>query len=77
MVFYALTVAMIAITVWETYDAAAKIVSEEATALATLYRDVSSYPPSTQTRTAGRATGVHGVRDPGGLARAAQRAHPS
>ena len=49
MVFYALTVAMIAITVWETYDAAAKIVSEEATALATLYRDVSSYPPSTQT----------------------------
>ena len=48
MVFYALTVAMIAITVWETYDAAAKIVSEEATALATLYRDVSSYPPSTQ-----------------------------
>ena len=38
MVFYALTVAMIAITVWETYDAAGKIVSEEATALATLYR---------------------------------------
>ncbi len=48
MVFYALTVAMIAITVWETYDAAAKIVSEEATALATLYRDASAYPPSTQ-----------------------------
>jgi Protein of unknown function (DUF4239) len=48
MVFYALTVAMIAITVWETYDAAAKIVSEEATALATLYRDASSYPPPAQ-----------------------------
>ena len=48
MVFYALTVAMIAITVWETYDAAAKIVSEEATELATLYRDVSAYPPPTQ-----------------------------
>ena len=48
MVFYALTVAMIAITVWETYDAAAKIVSEEATALATLYRDASAYPPPTQ-----------------------------
>ena len=48
MVFYALTVAMIAITVWETYDAAAKIVSEEATELATLYRDVSAYPPPAQ-----------------------------
>jgi hypothetical protein len=48
MVFYALTVAMIAITVWETYDAAAKIVSEEATELATLYRDVGAYPPPTQ-----------------------------
>jgi hypothetical protein len=48
MVFYALTVAMIAITVWETYDAAAKIVSEEATSLATLYRDASAYPPPTQ-----------------------------
>lgn len=47
MVFYALTVAMIAISVWETYDAAAKIASEEATALATLYRDASAYPPPT------------------------------
>jgi hypothetical protein len=46
MVFYALAVAMIAITAWETYDAAAKIVSQEATALATLYRDVSAYPDS-------------------------------
>jgi hypothetical protein len=44
MVFYALAVAMIAITVWETYDAAGKIVSSEATAIATLYRDVSAYP---------------------------------
>ena len=48
MVFYALTVAMIAITVWETYDAAAKIVSTEATELATLYRDASAYPPPTR-----------------------------
>ena len=45
MVFYALTVAMIAITVWETYDTAAKIASGEATAIAGLYRDVSAYPP--------------------------------
>ena len=50
MVFYALTVAMIAITVWETYDAAGKIVSTEATAIATLYRDASAYPPSTRSQ---------------------------
>jgi hypothetical protein len=48
MVFYALTVAMIAITVWETYDAAGKIVSVEATEIAALYRDASAYPPPTQ-----------------------------
>src|SRR5262245_9850789 len=50
MVFYALTVAMIAITVWETYDAAARVASGEATALGTLYRDVSAYPSPTRTQ---------------------------
>jgi hypothetical protein len=50
MVFYALTVAMIAITVWETYDEAGNTASAEATALGTLYRDVSSYPEPTRTR---------------------------
>lgn len=48
MVFYALAVAMIAITVWETYDEAAMIVSAEATAIATLYRDAGAYPPPTR-----------------------------
>jgi len=48
MVFYALAVAMISISAWETYDEAAKIVSQEATALATLYRDVGAYPQSPQ-----------------------------
>ena len=49
MVFYALTVAMIAITVWETYDEAGKTASAEATALGALYRDVSSYPEPART----------------------------
>lgn len=49
MVFYALTVAMIAITVWETYNEAGKTVSAEATALGALYRDVSAYPEPTRT----------------------------
>jgi uncharacterized protein DUF4239 len=44
MVFYGLAVALIAVSVWQTYSDTAKVVSEEATALAALYRDVSSYP---------------------------------
>ena len=44
MVFYGLTVALIAITVWEKYSAAENVASQEATALAVLYRDVSGYP---------------------------------
>jgi len=44
MVFYGLAVALIAVSVWQTYSDVSKIVSGEATALAALYRDVSSYP---------------------------------
>jgi FtsH-binding integral membrane protein len=46
MVFYGLAVALIAVSVWQTYSDTSKVVSEEATALAALYRDVSSYPDS-------------------------------
>lgn len=44
MVFYGLAVALIAVNVWQTYSDVSKIVSQEATALAALYRDVSGYP---------------------------------
>jgi Protein of unknown function (DUF4239) len=44
MVFYGLAVALIAVSVWQTYSDVSKIVSGEATAVAALYRDVSSYP---------------------------------
>jgi hypothetical protein len=44
LVFYGLAVALIAVSVWQTYSDVSKIVSGEATALAGLYRDVSSYP---------------------------------
>jgi hypothetical protein len=44
MVFYGLAVALIAVSVWQTYSDTSKVVSTEATALAALYRDVSSYP---------------------------------
>ena len=53
MVFYALTVALIAITVWETYNEASKVVSEEATALAVLYRDLNGYPEPVRTQLQG------------------------
>jgi hypothetical protein len=44
MVFYGLAVALIAVSVWQTYSDVSKIVSSEASALNALYRDVSSYP---------------------------------
>jgi hypothetical protein len=36
--------ALIAVNVWETYSDVSKIISQEATALGALYRDVSNYP---------------------------------
>jgi len=44
MVFYGLAVALIAVSVWQTYSDVSKIISQEATAIASLYRDVSTYP---------------------------------
>jgi hypothetical protein len=44
MVFYGLAVALIAVTVFETYSDTTKVVTGEATALSALYRDVTSYP---------------------------------
>jgi membrane protein YdbS with pleckstrin-like domain len=44
MVFYGLALALIAVNVFETYSDVSKVISQEATALATLYRDVSAYP---------------------------------
>src|ERR1700757_733596 len=44
MVFYGLALALIAVNVFETYADVSKIVSQEATSLAMLYRDVSGYP---------------------------------
>jgi nitrate reductase gamma subunit len=43
MVFYGLAVALIAVSVWQSYSDAAKVSSQEATAAATLYRDLSGY----------------------------------
>jgi Protein of unknown function (DUF4239) len=44
MVFYGLALALIAVNVWENYSEVSKIITREATTLAALYRDVTSYP---------------------------------
>lgn len=44
MVFYGLAVALIAVTVFQTYSDTTKVVEQEATALNAIYRDVTSYP---------------------------------
>ncbi len=44
MMFYGLAVALIAVSVWQTYADTQKIVSAEASAIAVLYRNVSTYP---------------------------------
>ena len=43
MVFYGLAVAVIAVSVWQSYSDAAKVSSQEATAAAALYRDRGGY----------------------------------
>lgn len=43
-VFYGITVGLIAISVWNTHSNASDIVSREASAIASLYRDSSGYP---------------------------------
>jgi Protein of unknown function (DUF4239) len=50
MVFYGLAVALIAVSVFQTYSDVAKINSQEATAIAALYRDVSGYPEPTRSQ---------------------------
>jgi hypothetical protein len=50
MVFYGLTVALIAVSVWEKYSEASSVASQEASALAVLYRDAGGYPLPVRTQ---------------------------
>ena len=49
MVFYGLAVALIAVSVFQTYSDTSKVVTGEATALNAIYRDVTSYPEPIRT----------------------------
>jgi Protein of unknown function (DUF4239) len=44
MVFYGLAVALIAVSVWQTYTDAGATTSREATAIGVLYREIGGYP---------------------------------
>jgi len=43
-VFYGITVGLIAVGVWNTYDNSSDLVSREAASIGVLYRDISGYP---------------------------------
>ena len=49
-VFYSLTVGLIAVGVWSAYSNVEEIVSGEAATIASIYRDVSSYPDPARTQ---------------------------
>ncbi|MES2438085.1 MAG: DUF4239 domain-containing protein [Verrucomicrobiota bacterium] len=57
MVFYGLAVALVAVNVWETYSEVSGTVSQEASRLGGLYRDVSSYPEPIRTELRGQLHG--------------------
>ena len=50
MVFYGLAVALIAVSVFQTYSDVSKVISFESSSLNALYRDVSSYPEATRVK---------------------------
>jgi Protein of unknown function (DUF4239) len=54
MVFYGLLAALLSVNVYATYADASRTVSKEATGLAALYRDVSSYPEPARSRLQGK-----------------------
>jgi hypothetical protein len=66
MVFYGLALALIAVNVWQTYNAVSTTVSMEAISFAALYRDASGYPEPTRTDLQGEIRGyvdqvIHGA----------------
>ena len=76
MVFYGLAVALIAVTVFQTYSDTSKVVTGEATALNALYRDVSSYPEPIRTGSAEGTSRLYGSSHQRSLAIAAAGKDP-
>ncbi|MCU0752055.1 MAG: DUF4239 domain-containing protein [Akkermansiaceae bacterium] len=57
MVFYGLAVALVAVSVWQTHADISGMVSEEASRIGGLYRDVSGYPEPTRSELRGELLG--------------------
>lgn len=57
MVFYGLAVALVAVSVWETHAEVSGLVSEEASRIAGVYRDVSGYPEPIRSELRGELLG--------------------
>ncbi len=57
MVFYGLAMALVAVSVWETHSEVSDTVSQEASRLACLYRDVSGYPEPLRSELRGELLG--------------------
>ena len=57
MVFYGLAVALVAVSVWETHAEVSGLVSEEASRIGGLYRDVSGYPEPVRSELRGELLG--------------------
>lgn len=53
MMFYGLAVALIAVSVWQTYSDTQKVIAAEASTIAVLYRNVDSYPQPQRERMQG------------------------
>lgn len=57
MVFYGLAMALVAVSVWETHSGVSGTVSQEASRLGCLYRDVSGYPEPLRSELRGELLG--------------------
>jgi len=75
-VFYGITLALLAVGTWTTYSEVQSKIDREATALGSLYRDISAYPEPPAQRLAGRSAQVHAPGDRRRMAAAAARDRP-
>ena len=71
LIIYGLAIALILVSVWENHAEASTLVSNEATAIAMLYRDSGAYPEPTRAPPSRGTARLHRVSRQGSLAGAA------
>ena len=75
--FYGITLGLVAVGTWQTYSDVDTKVDQEASAVAALYRDVSSFPDPKPRRTSGRSARIHAPIDRRRLAPTTARDRPA